>query len=177
LTGHKLCATLEASHKPVIVAVNGYALGGGFELAQACDFRICSDNAKFGTPESKLGVCCGFGGNVRLPRLIGRTKAKEILMTGELINAEEAYRLNLVNLVVPQKELMNAVDRFCEKLITKSSTVIDFIKKAVDYGSETDLRSAAQYEAALFGVVSATQDKIEGMSAFLEKRAPIFKDC
>jgi len=85
LTGHKLCATLEASHKPVIVAVNGYALGGGFELALACDFRICSDKAKFGTPESKLGVCCGFGGNVRLPRLIGRTKAKEILMTGEMM--------------------------------------------------------------------------------------------
>ncbi|MFP3156120.1 enoyl-CoA hydratase-related protein [Lachnospiraceae bacterium ZAX-1] len=176
LVGHKLCASIEASPKPVIAAVNGYALGGGFEIALACDFRICSENAKFGTPESKLGVCCGFGGNVRLPRVVGAAKAKEILMTGQMIDSAEAYRLNLVNLVVPQKELMNRVDAFCENLVNKSFNVLDVIKRAVDYGSEIDLRSAAQYEAALFGIISATEDKKEGMTAFLEKRPPVFTD-
>lgn len=176
LTGHKLCATIESSPKPVIAAVNGYCLGGGFEFALACDFIICSDNAKFGAPESKLGVCCGFGGNIRLPRIVGKRKAKEMLMTGLMIDAQEAYRVNLVNQVVPQAQLMETVDAFCANLLNKSATVLDFIKRAVDYGSETDLRSAAQYEAALFGVISATEDKKEGMGAFLEKRTPIFTD-
>ncbi len=176
LTGHKLCATIESSPKPVIAAVNGYCLGGGFEFALACDFIICSDNAKFGAPESKLGVCCGFGGNIRLPRIVGKRKAKEMLMTGLMIDAQEAYRVNLVNQVVPQGQLMETVDAFCANLLNKSATVLDFIKRAVDYGTETDLRSAAQYEAALFGVISATEDKKEGMGAFLEKRAPVFTD-
>lgn len=176
LTGHKLCATIEASPKPVIAAVNGYCLGGGFEFALACDFRICSDNAKFGAPESKLGVCCGFGGNIRLPRIVGKTKAKEMLMSGLMIDAQEAYRVNLVNQVTTQDELMDAVDKFCENLTNKSANVLDFIKRAVDYGTETDLRSAAQYEAALFGIISGTEDKKEGMGAFMEKRKPEFKD-
>ncbi|MCI8478197.1 MAG: crotonase [Oscillospiraceae bacterium] len=176
LTGHNLCATIESSPKPVIAAVNGYCLGGGFEFALACDFIICSDNAKFGAPESKLGVCCGFGGNIRLPRIVGKCKAKEMLMTGLMVDAQEAYRVNLVNQVVPQSQLMETVDAFCENLLNKSATVLDFIKRAVDYGTETDLRSAAQYEAALFGVISATEDKKEGMGAFLEKRAPNFTD-
>ncbi|MBQ8053411.1 MAG: enoyl-CoA hydratase/isomerase family protein [Lachnospiraceae bacterium] len=176
LTGHKLCATIEGSSKPVIAAVNGYCLGGGFEFALSCDFRICTENAKFGAPESKLGVCCGFGGNIRLPRIIGRSWAKEILMTGRMVDAQEALRLNLVTKVVPQGELMNAVDTLCESLLNKSATSLDLIKRAVDYGSEADLRSAAQYEAALFGIISGTYDKREGMSAFLEKRAPIFED-
>lgn len=176
LTGHKLCATIESSPKPVIAAVNGYCLGGGFEFALACDFIICSDNAKFGAPESKLGVCCGFGGNIRLPRIVGKRKAKEMLMTGLMIDAQEAYRVNLVNQVVPQSQLMETVDVFCANLLNKSATVLDFIKRAVDYGTETDLRSAAQYEAALFGVISATEDKKEGMGAFLEKRTPNFTD-
>lgn len=176
LTGHKLCATLEESPKPVIAAVNGYCLGGGFEFALACDFRICSDNAMFGAPEAKLGVCCGFGGNIRLPRIVGKTWAKDILMTGRMVDAEEAYRLNLVTKVVPQHELMAAVDELCDSLSNKSSNVLDFIKRAVDYGTEADLRSAAQYEAALFGVISSTADKREGMGAFLEKRQPVFRD-
>lgn len=176
LTGHKLCATMESSPKPVIAAVNGYCLGGGFEFALACDFIICSENAKFGAPESKLGVCCGFGGNVRLPRIVGKRKAKEMLMTGLMIDAQEAYRVNLVNQVVPQSELMDAVDTFCANLINKGANVLDFIKRAVDYGTETDLRSAAQYEAALFGLISGAYDKREGMSAFLEKRSPVFQD-
>ena len=176
LTGHKLCATIEASPKPVIAAVNGYCLGGGFEFALACDFRICTENAKFGAPESKLGVCCGFGGNIRLPRIVGKAWAKDILMTGRMVDAQEALRLNLVTKVVPQGQLMDAVDALCVNLLNKSATVLDFIKRAVDYGTETDLRSAAQYEAALFGVISATDDKKEGMGAFLEKRPPQFTD-
>lgn len=176
LTGHKLCATIEGSLKPVIAAVNGYCLGGGFEFALACDFRICTENAKFGAPESKLGVCCGFGGNIRLPRIVGKAWAKDILMTGRMVDAQEAHRLNLVTRVVPQGELMAAVDELCAQLTNKGANVLDFIKRAVDYGTETDLRSAAQYEAALFGVISGTQDKVEGMSAFLEKRPPVFTD-
>lgn len=176
LTGHKLCATIEGSAKPVIAAVNGYCLGGGFEFALACDFIICTENAKFGAPESKLGVCCGFGGNVRLPRIVGKRVAKEMLMTGKMIDAQEAYRVNLVNKVVPLPELMTAVDELCANLTNKGANVLDFIKRAVDYGSETDLRSAAQYEAALFGLISGTYDKYEGMGAFLEKRAPVFLD-
>lgn len=176
LTGHRLCATIEASPKPVIAAVNGYCLGGGFEFALACDFRICSDNAKFGAPEAKLGVCCGFGGNIRLPRIIGPTKAKEMLMTGRMIDAAEAYRVGLVNYITTPDELMPFVDEFCCDLTNKSANVLDFVKKAVDYGSEIDLRSAAQYEAALFGIISGTYDKREGMGAFLEKREPKFLD-
>ena len=176
LTGHKLCATIEGSPKPVIAAVNGYCLGGGFEFALACDFRIASENAKFGAPESKLGVCCGFGGNIRLPRIVGKAWAKDILMTGRMVDAQEAYRLNLVTRVVPQGELMQAVDELCDNLVNKSANVLDFIKRAVDYGTETDLRSAAQYEAAMFGVISGTYDKREGMGAFMEKRQPKFED-
>ncbi len=176
LTGHKLCATIEASPKPVVAAVNGYCLGGGFEFALACDFILCSENARFGAPESKLGVCCGFGGNIRLPRIIGKQRAKEILMTGRMVDAQEAYRIGLVSRVVSQDRLMAAADEFCADLLNKSANVLDFIKRAVDYGTETDLRSAAQYEAALFGVISATSDKKEGMRAFLEKRTPVFQD-
>lgn len=176
LTGHRLCTSIEGSPKPVIAVVNGYALGGGLEIALACDFRICSDNAKFGTPEAKLGVICGFGGNIRLPRLIGKTKAKELLMTGKMIDAQEAYRLNLVNLVVPVENLMETVDNFCADLINKNTITLDLIKKAIDYGFETDFHTAIQYEAGLFGVVSATEDKKEGMTAFLEKRSPVWSN-
>lgn len=176
LTGHKLCATIEASPKPVIAAVNGWCLGGGFEIALSCDFIICSDNAQFGAPESKLGVCCGFGGNIRLPRVIGKRKAKEYLMTGRFIKSDEAYRLNLVNKVVPQNLLTETVDEFCSDLLDKSANVLDFIKRITDYGYETDLRSAAQYEAGMFGLISGTHDKFEGMNAFLEKRSPDFID-
>ncbi len=172
LTGHKLCASIEAAPKPVIAAVNGYSLGGGFEIMMACDFIICSDNAKFGAPEVKLGVICGFGGNLRLPRAIGARKAKEFLMTGKMMDAQEALRLNLVNKVVPLKDLKAAVDEFCVELINKNNITLDLIKKTVDYGMETDLRTAVQYEAAMFGVVSDTKDKYEGMTAFLEKRPP-----
>ncbi|MDX9872151.1 MAG: enoyl-CoA hydratase-related protein [Clostridia bacterium] len=174
--GHRLCALIENSPKPVIAAINGYALGGGFEISLACDFRICSPNAKFGAPETKLGVICGLGGNVRLPRIVGKTKALEILMTGQMFDAQEAYRLNLVNRIAPAGQLMEAVDELCANLLDKNTIVLDLIKKAVDYGMEIDLRSADQYEASLFGLVFSTEDKNEGMTAFLEKRPPRFKN-
>ena len=174
--GHKFCSTIENSPKPVIAAVNGYCLGGGFEFVLACDFRICSDNAKFGAPESKLGICCGFGGDIRLPRIVGKSKAKEMLMTGEMIDAQEAYRINLVNKVVPQDELMDAVDAFCAKILNKSSLVLEFIKREVDHGSEMDLNRAIQYDAAMWGVITGTSDKTEGMKAFLEKRDPVWSN-
>ncbi len=176
LTGHKLMTTIEHSPKPVIAAINGYALGGGCELAVACDLRIASDNAMFGTPEIKIGVICGFGGTLRLPRLIGKTKAKELLMTGKMINAEEAYRLNLINMVVPQDILMIETERLADELADKSMIALDFIKKSVDFGLETDAHTAALHEAELFGLINGTQDKIEGMTAFIEKRIPKFLD-
>jgi enoyl-CoA hydratase len=176
LTGHKLCSTIENSPKPVIAAINGWALGGGFEIMLACDFRIASENARFGAPEVKLGVICGFGGNVRLPRLIGKTKAKEFLMTGKFFDAQEAYRLNLVNKVVPMADLMSAVDEFCAELLNKNTITLNMIKKTVDYGMETDLATAVQYEAAMFGVISATEDKYEGMDAFMQKRPPVWQN-
>ena len=174
LAGHKLCSTIENSPKPVIAAVNGYCLGGGFEFALACDFRICSENAKFGAPESKLGITCGFGGDIRLPRLIGKSKAKEMLMTGLMIDAQEAYRIDLVSRVVPLADLMKEVDAFCENLLNKNSVVLEFIKKGVDKGLEMDLQSAIAFDAAMWGIIAQTNDKEEGMKAFLEKRPPVW---
>ncbi len=176
-TGHKFCHSIESAPKPVIAAVNGYSLGGGFELMMACDFIICSDNAKFGAPEVKLGVICGWGGNLRLARAVGARKAKEILMTGQMIDAQEAYRLNLVNKVVPLEDLKDAVDDFCQEFLNKNAITLDLIKKVVLYGLETDLRTAVQYESGLFGVVSDTKDKYEGMGAFLQKRKPVWNDA
>jgi enoyl-CoA hydratase len=176
INGHKLASTIEQSPKPVIAAVNGYALGGGCEIAIACDFRIASDNAKFGTPEIKLGVICGFGGNLRLPRLVGKTKAKEMLLLGNMVDAEEAYRIGLVNKVVPQDELLDAVYAFAGELASKSLVALEFAKKAIDWGYETDFQTAILHESELFGLVSGTDDKVEGMQAFLEKRPPKFTD-
>jgi len=176
LTGHKLTTTIEQSPKPVIAAVNGYALGGGCEIALACDLRIASDNAKFGTPEVKIGTICGFGGTVRLPRLIGKTKAKELLLLGNMIDAAEAYRIGLVNKVVPQEKLMEEVNKIADELAEKSLIALEFTKKAVDWGMETDMQTALLNEAQLFGLIGGSEDKIEGMTAFLEKRKPKFRD-
>ncbi len=176
LAGHKLASTIEDSPKPVIAAVNGYCLGGGCEIAIACDMRIASDNAKFGVPEMKLGVICGFGGNLRLPRLVGKTKASEMLLTGNMIDALEAYRIGLINKVVPLDNLMEETMKLAADLTCKSAIALSFSKKAIQYGLETDIRTAIQHEAELFGLVSGTYDKQEGMRAFLEKRPPKFED-
>lgn len=176
LVGHQLASTIEDSPKPVIAAVNGYCLGGGCEIALACDLRMASDNAKFGVPEMKLGVMCGFGGNLRLPRLVGKTKASEMLLTGNMIDAEEAYRIGLVNKVVPLDNLMEETMKLAADLTCKSAIALNFSKKAIQYGLETDIKTAIQHEAELFGLVSGTYDKKEGMRAFLEKRPPKFED-
>ncbi len=174
--GHEIYSLIEKSPKPVIAAINGYCLGGGFELILACDLRICTASAKMGTPEPKLGVTCGFGGNIRLPRLIGKGKAKEILMTGKMIDAEEAYRIGLVNEIAPDGRLMEVVDSMCAELLNKSAIVLDLIKRSVDNGLEIDFNSAIQLDCALATIGFSTEDKAEGMAAFLEKRSPVFKD-
>lgn len=173
----RLFNNIEHGKKIVIGAINGYALGGGCELAMACDIRIAADNAKFGQPEIKLGIIPGWAGTQRLPRLIGKAKAKELMFTGDMISAEEALRLGLANQVVPQGELLSAAREMAEKIAAKPQAAIRMIKEAVDNGLEMDISRAYAYEAELFGLCFATADQKEGMGAFLEKRTPEWKDC
>jgi enoyl-CoA hydratase len=161
---------LERQKKPVIAKINGFCLGGGLELAMACDFRIASEKAIFGQPEINLAIIPGGGGTQRLTRLIGKTKAMEMLMTGDYIAAEEAFRLSLVNEVVPADKLDAAVDVFIKKLLTKSTVTLGIIKDAVNKGIEMDLEHALQYEAKCFGDALATEDARKGLNAFLEKQ-------
>lgn len=174
--GNDVFEKFEDSPKPTIAAINGYCLGGGMELALACDIRICTDKAKLGTPESTLGLMCGFGGNLRLPRIVGKGIATELLMTGKKIDAAEAYRIGLVNRVVPVDAFAAAVDELCADLLDKGAIVLDFVKKDIDCGTEMQLENGKLLDSALFGVICSTYDKHEGMSAFLEKRKPVFKD-
>ena len=167
---------IENCPKPVIAAVNGFALGGGNEIAMACDLRIASDTAKFGQPEINLGIIPGFGGTQRLTRLVGKTKAKEIIYTGEMIDAAEAYRIGLVNRVVPLAELMTEAQKLAEKIATKSAVALKMAKSAIDIGSETDINTGSIHEAELFGLCFASDDQKEGMQAFLEKRKAVFLD-
>ncbi len=166
---------MERMKKPVIAKINGFCLGGGLELAMACDFRIASEKAIFGQPEINLAIIPGGGGTQRLPRLIGKTKAMEMLMTGEHIDAEEAFRLSLVNKVVPADKLDAAVDEFIKKLLTKSTVTLAIIKDAVNRGIEMDLEHALQYEAECFGSALATEDAKEGLKTFLGKQKYEFK--
>jgi enoyl-CoA hydratase len=174
--GHKLTAAIEGGAKPVIAAINGYALGGGCELILACDFRLAAENAFFGLPEIKLGVTCGWGGTTRLPRLVGKTKAKEMLMLGEMIDAAEAYRIGLVNTVVPQAELLTEARKWGEALSRFSAYPLAMSKHLVDWGMEIDFAKAAQLETFVFGMAGTKEDKFEGMRAFIEKRPPRFED-
>ncbi|HID19671.1 MAG TPA: crotonase [Methanophagales archaeon] len=161
---------MERMKKPVIAKINGFCLGGGLELAMACDFRIASAKLIFGQPEINLAIIPGGGGTQRLTRLIGKTKAMEMLMTGEHIDAEEAFRLSLVNRVVRADMLDTAVDEFIKKLLSKSSVTLGILKDAVNRGIEMDLEHALQYEAECFGSALATNDAKEGLKAFLKKR-------
>lgn len=173
--GHKAMDAVSAFAKPVIAAVNGFALGGGCELALACDIRICSDNAKFGQPEVNLGIIPGFGGTQRLPRLVGTGHGLELLLTGDMIDAEEACRIGLVNRVVPQEELIPHCRSIMEKIGQKGPLAIQLCKELVNSGMQMDLARACRYEADLFATFFATDDQSEGMKAFLEKRRPQFK--
>lgn len=167
---------IERCSKPVIAAVNGYALGGGCELAMACDLRIAADKARFGQPEVNLGIIPGWAGTQRLPRLIGKGRALEMLFTGEMIDAQEAWRIGLVNRVVPQAELLAETRQLALKIAAKPRQAVRLCKEAVVNGLEMDSARAAQYEADLFGLCFSTQDQKEGMSAFLEKRKAQFGD-
>ena len=172
--GQSVFAKLENLPQPVIAAVNGFALGGGCELALACDIRLASEKARFGQPEVGLGIIPGFGGTQRLPRLIGKGRAKELLYTGDVIDAQEAYRLGLVNKVAAPAELLSAARALAEKIISRAEVAVKLCKAAVNQGLEMDLASGAAYEAEAFGLCFATADQTEGMSAFIEKRKPGF---
>jgi enoyl-CoA hydratase len=165
---------VEAISKPVIAAVNGLALGGGCELALACDFRICSSNTKFGLPEVNLGIIPGGGGTQRLPRLIGQSKAKELLFFGEMIDADKAVELGIVNKEVELDELLLEATKWAEKLAEKSRIAMHMLKKSVNQGLSVDMQSGLDLEAACFGNAFASEDRKEGMQSFVEKRKPQF---
>ncbi len=172
---HGITTYMEKMRKPIIAKINGFCLGGGLEFAMACDFRIASEKAIFGQPEINLAIIPGGGGTQRLTRLVGRTKAMEMLMTGERIDAEEAFRLTLVNKVVPADKLDSEVDELIKKLLSKSAVTLGIIKDAVNRGIEMDLEQALQYEAECFGSALATEDAREGLKAFLERRKGEYK--
>jgi enoyl-CoA hydratase len=171
--GHKVFDSLENSKKPIIAAINGFALGGGCELAMACHLRIAADNAKFGQPEVKLGLIPGYGGTQRLPQLIGKAKALELLMTGDMIDAQEAYRLGLVNEVVKQDELMSKCIELLRKILAQAPIAISEIVNTVN-AHYSKAENGFTEEIARFGKCFETQDFKEGSSAFLEKRKPKF---
>lgn len=159
-----------------IAAVNGFALGGGCEIAMACDIRIASDNATFAQPECGLGIIPGFGGTQRLARLVGMGRAKEMIFTCDNIDANEAYRIGLVNKVVAKEELMDAAKAMAGKIISKGSYAVSIAKAAINNGYDMDIQNAVEMEANLFGITCSTHDKAEGMGAFLERRAADLTD-
>lgn len=161
---------------PVIAAVNGFALGGGCELAMACDIRIASAKAKFGQPEVGLGITPGFSGTQRLPRIVGLGKAKELIYTGGHIDAEEAYRIGLVNKVTDPETLMDETLKMANKIASNAPIAVKYSKEAINTGIQMDIDSAIAMEANLFGLCFASEDQKEGMGAFLGKRAPEFKN-
>lgn len=174
LLAHGICNAIEQSPKPFIAAINGYALGGGCELAMSCDIRIAAEHARFGQPEINIGTLPGFGGSQRLPRLVGKGRALEMILTGDMIDAQEAWRIGLVNRVVPAVDLMTAARSLAIKLAAKSQMALKLCKEVVINGLEMDLQRACSYEADLFALSFATADQQEGMTAFLEKRPPVF---
>lgn len=166
---------LENMPKPVIAAVNGYALGGGCELAMACDIRIAADTARFGQPEVNLGIIPGAGGTQRLARLVGLGKAKELIFTGDIIDAYEAERIGLVNKVVPRDQLMDAAFQMAEKILAKGPLAVAMAKRVIQGGSNVDLPSGLAMEKLGQTILFATEDRREGMDAFLEKRKARFQ--
>lgn len=174
LRGQEIFRRFETSPKPVIAAVNGFALGGGCELAMACHLRIASDAAKFGQPEVKLGICPGYGGTQRLPRLVGMGRALQLIMTGEMIDAAEAYRIGLVNRVVPAAELSSAADALIRQMLANAPLALASCIEAVVRGTETSLDDGLVLEANHFALLAGSQDMAEGTRAFLEKRPPAF---
>ena len=166
---------IETLHVPVIAAVNGFALGGGCELAMACDIRICSDNAKFGQPEVGLGIIPGFSGTVRLARLVGMGMAKQLIYTGKAIRANEALQIGLVNEVVPQAELMNRAFEIANQIAANAPLAVKAAKLTINDEWDMDVDRAIENESVFFGRCFLTEDQKEGMGAFLEKRKPTYK--
>ena len=173
--GAKVFRQIELLDKVVIAAVNGFALGGGCELAMACDIRIASHKAKFGQPEVGLGITPGFSGTQRLPRIVGLGKAKELIYTADVIPAEEALRIGLVNKVIEPENLLTECMNMAKKIASKAPLAVKYAKEAINRGIETDMDTGITVENNLFGLCFATTDQKEGMQAFMQKRSPEFK--
>ena len=173
--GQDVFRRIEQMRKPVLAAVNGFALGGGLELALACHLRIAASNARFGLPETKLGIIPGYGGTVRLPRIVGRGRALELILTGEMIDAAEAHRIGLVNRVVEPDGLADAVRRLMATITANGPVALALALESVRHGESTSAEDALLLESNLFGLLASTSDMREGMSAFLEKRRAEFK--
>jgi len=175
--GQRLVTTIERLGKPVIAAVNGYALGGGCEIVEAAHLAIAAENAKFGQPEVNLGFNPCWGGTQRLPELVGKKRALLMQLTGQMIDAQEAFRMGLVNQVVPLGDLLTTAARLAKSIAEKGPVAMRLILDAVNHGPEMALDDALRYEADLFGLACSTEDIQEGLKAFLEKRKPSFKGC
>jgi len=173
--GQEIFRRFETSPKPTIAAVNGFALGGGCELAMACHLRVASEAAKFGQPEVKLGIVPGYGGTQRLPRLVGSGRALQLLLTGDMIDAQEAYRIGLANAVVPAAELLPTCERMLRTMLAQGPLAVALTIDAVNRGLDMSLDDGLALEASAFGLLSATEDMKEGMRAFLEKRSAAFR--
>jgi enoyl-CoA hydratase/carnithine racemase len=173
--GQNVLNLIENLGKPVIACINGFALGGGCEIAMACTMRLASENAKLGQPEVKLGIIPGYGGSQRLPRLVGKGLAMQMVLAGEMITAQEAYRIGLVNEVTAPAELIPRAEAIAAKIIANAPLAVQYAMEAVNKGLEMTLAEGLYLEAVLFGVCCATEDKTEGTKAFLEKRAAAFK--
>ena len=175
LTGQGMLRDFETMGKPVLAAVNGFALGGGCELAMACHIRIASENARFGQPEVNLGITPGYGGTQRLPRIVGKGNALYMLLSGEHVNAPDALRMGLVSKVVPQDQLMAEAEKLMRTIIAKGPIALALTMDAVDRGLEMTLEEGLRLEADAFGLVASTKDMKEGLTAFLEKRPAKFE--
>ncbi len=175
MLGLYLMQTIENYPKPVIAAVNGFALGGGCELAMACDIRLASEKAKFGQPEVNLGLIPGYGGTQRLARLVGRGKAKQMIFTGDMIDANEAHRIGLVDEVYPVEELMDKAMAMAKTILSRSPIAVTTAKECINSGLDTNLQVGCDLEKTSFGAIYGTEDAMEGMKAFLEKRKAEFK--
>jgi enoyl-CoA hydratase len=174
MAGQQMMRRLERCGKPVIAAVNGFALGGGCELAMACHLRIASETARFGQPEVKLGLAPGYGGTVRLPRLVGKGRALELLLTGAMIDAQEAWRIGLVNRVVPAERLLAEADVLLREILDQGPLAVRSVLECVEVGSDLSVDEGLLLEATLFGLLSASADMREGTAAFLAKRKASF---
>lgn len=177
ILAQKVFSNIENMPQVVIAAVNGYALGGGCELSMCCDIRLASSNAKFGQPEVGLGIIPGFAGTQRLPRLVGKGIAKELIFTTDMIDANEAYRIGLVNKVYEKDELLDKAREMANKIMQKGMYAVSLAKSSINNGLNMDTESAYAFEANLFGLCFSTEDQKEGMTAFVEKRKSSFKGC